>query len=293
MSSKKKVLGLGLAVLVVLIISGSYLSSVNIPLLQPRGIVADKEFRLLLSVTGIMCIVVIPVFILLGYIVWKYRDTNNSKKKYLPDWDSNRYIEGLWWIIPSIIIFILSIITWNATYALNPFNPLASTEKALNIQVIALDWKWLFIYPSEKVASINKLVIPVNRPVHFYLTSDAPMNSFWIPQLSGQIYSMPGMQTQLYIMANREGHYRGWSANISGIGFASMTFDTAVTSDINFNHWAHQVDKTAPKLTNAAYSVLSRPSSYVAPKYYSHPQPNLFNDTISKYMVPGKQGMVM
>ena len=275
----------------VVAISLGYLSTVNIPLLQPRGFIADKEFRLLITVTLIMCIVVVPVFILLAYIVWKYRDTNHTQKKYTPDVASNRYLEGLWWMIPTIIIIVLSVITWKATYALNPYNPIASPNQAIPVQVIALDWKWLFIYPTLNVASVNKVVFPVSTPVHFYLTSDAPMNSFWVPQLSGQIYNMPGMQTQLYLMADQKGNYNGWSANISGIGFASMMFTAEATSHHQFVSWVKQIRRTAPHLTQAAYDQLTKPSSYVKPKYFSDPKTNLFNDQIMKYMMPSGSTM--
>ena len=281
-----------LALLLVLMVSVIYLSSVNIPVLEPKGIIADKEFRLLVTVVLIMSVVALPVFGLLAYIVWKYNEKNQIRKKYSPDWESNKYIEGTWWAIPTILIVILSIITWNATYALNPYNPIPSKNKTLVVQVVALDWKWLFIYPSLRVASINKLMMPVNTPVHFYLTADAPMNSFWIPQLSGQIYAMPGMQTQLYILANQSGEYNGWSANISGIGFAGMMFKADVVSASQFRAWASTTLLRAPALTIARYNNLIKPSTYVASAFYANPAPNIFNLTIDKYMMPNYHGAV-
>lgn len=287
MSKAKRGWGLGIVGLVLLIISANYLTKVNIPILQPQGIIADQEFRLILIITGIMMIVAIPVFILLGYIIWRYRDTNLKPAKYTPDWDSNRLIEGLWWLIPSVIVAVLSVITWNASYALNPYKPIASLNKPINVQVIALDWKWLFIYPQQNVASVNQVVFPANTPVHFYLTSDTVMNSFWIPQLSGQIYNMPGMQTQLYIMASHQGSYKGWSANISGIGFASMMFSAQSTSNSNFRAWIKRIQHNSTPLNQVAYNQLARPSSYVAVRYYSQPKYNLFNDIVNKYMSQG------
>ncbi len=273
------------------VISIGYLSTVNIPILQPKGIIADKEFRLLVAVVLIMCIVVVPVFIMLGYIVWKYRDSNHSPKQYTPDVSGNRKLEGLWWLIPSIIIAVLSVITWNASYALNPYKPIPSRNRTLPVEVIALDWKWLFIYPTKGIASVNDLRIPVNTPVHFYLTSDTVMNSFWIPQLSGQIYDMPGMQTQLFVMADQPGDYKGWSANISGIGFASMMFNVHASSSGQFNLWVNKTKYISPKLNLAAYNRLAKPSMYVKPQYYSSPEPNLFYRTITKYMFPAGKGM--
>lgn len=277
---------ISLAVVAVLAISYLYLSSVNIPVLEPKGIIADKEFRLLLLVTGIMLIIVIPVFVLLFYILYMYRDSNTKKTKYSPDWDHSRIIEGIWWTVPSLMILVLSIITWRATYALNPYRPIASKKPPIVVQVVSLQWKWLFIYPKENVASVNRLVIPVNTPIHFYLTSDAPMNSFWVPQLSGQIYSMPGMRTQLYIMANQKGVYNGWSANISGAGFAGMMFQAQATSSANYSSWINKIRTSSPVLTLSTYNKLSKPSSYVKPKYYSYPSANLFNGIILKYRIP-------
>lgn len=283
--------GIAILILAVLFISGLYLSSVNIPVLEPKGPIADKEFRLLLVVVGLMLIVVVPVFSLLAYIVWRYRDNAKKEGKYMPDWDHSRVIEGMWWLIPSILITILAVITWNATYALNPFKPIASKKQPLVIEAISLQWKWLFIYPKQQVASVNQVVFPNNTPVHFYLTSDAPMNSFWLPQLSGQIYTMPGMQTQLYLMANQKGTFDGWSANISGIGFASMMFKAISTNRSGFESWIQRIDLTSKPLTKNTYDRLARPSSYAPISYYTHPASNLFFDTIQKYMTPSTKGM--
>ncbi len=281
-----------LILLLVVVVSGFYLASVNIPVLEPKGVIADKEFRLLMSVVILMSVVALPVFGLLAYIVWKYSDKNKITKKYSPDWESNKLLEGTWWAIPTVLIVILSVITWNATYALNPYNPIASNNKTLNVEVIALDWKWLFIYPSLNIASVNNLMMPLNTPVHFYLTADAPMNSFWIPQLSGQIYAMPGMQTQLYIMANQVGEYNGWSANISGIGFAGMMFKANVVSSQKFMAWASTTVRHAPALTMTKYNQLIKPSLYVPSHFYSHPAANIFALTIDKYMQPNYHGAV-
>lgn len=283
---------MALALIVIVVLSAIYLANVNIPILEPKGVIADKEFRLLVTVTVLMSIVALPVFGLLIYIVWKYNEKNHTKKKYSPDWESNKFIEGTWWAIPTILIVILSVITWNATYALNPYNPIASKNSTLNVQVIALDWKWLFIYPALKVATINKLMLPVNTPVHFYLTADAPMNSFWIPQLSGQIYAMPGMQTQLYILANQPGEYNGWSANISGIGFAGMMFKADVVSATQFKDWASRTVSSAPALSLARYNSLIQPSAYVKTRFFSNPATNIFSQTIDKYMVADYHGAV-
>ena len=170
-------------------------------------------------------VVVIPVFAMTIYIVWRYRESN-QKAKYSPDWDHNSKVETIWWLIPTLLIVVLSVVTWNSSHSLDPFKPIKSSVKPLRVQVIALQWKWLFIYPEQGVASTNILELPVDRPINFEVTADAPMNSFWIPQLGGQIYAMAGMSTQLHLMASEAGTYAGASANLSGKGFAKMKFDT-------------------------------------------------------------------
>lgn len=293
MSRSKKILGVGLLIIAVLLISGEYLSRVSIPVLEPKGPIADKEFRLMIVVTLIMLIVVVPVFVLLAYILVRYNENNKKPTKYSPDWDHSRIIEGIWWLVPSLIIGVLAVITWKSTYALNPYNPIPSPNKTITIDVVSLDWKWLFIYPKQSIASVDKLVFPVKTPVHFYLTSDAPMNSFWLPQLSGQIYTMAGMQTQLYIMADVRGDFIGRSANISGIGFSGMVFHALATSKQDFSSWVTKTKLTSPSLTISAYDNLSKPSLSYRYSLYSNPAPNLFNDIINKYMNPADKGVVI
>ena len=283
-------LGVGLALVAIVVITAVYLSGVNIPVLEPKGPIADQEFRLLLLVTGAMLIVVIPVFILLGYIVWHYREDNPKRGKYMPNWEHSRWLEGLWWFIPTVLIAIVSVITWRATYQLNPYRPIATNVKALKVQVIALDWKWLFIYPSLNIASVNMMEFPLKVPLHLYLTSDAPMNSFWLPQLSGQIFAMAGMQTQLYLSADQVGTYYGRSANISGAGFASMQFSAKSVSQASFQSWVKSVRKYAPKLDLATYNQLRAPFSDKV-HYYSLTNLCLFNAVINSYMAPANAMM--
>lgn len=228
-------------------------------------------------------IVIVPVFTMLFIIAWRYRE-GNTKSTYSPDLDGSRKAEAVWWLIPSLLILVLSIVTWNSSHALDPFKPLASSEQPLRIQVISLNWKWLFIYPDQNVAATNELYLPVNRPVEFDLTSDAPMNSFWIPQLAGQIYTMPGMKTQLHLLASKTGTYRGQSANISGIGFAGMVFQTHVTSDGAFTTWVNQAKHSSNTLSQTVYDRLAEPTSNTPVFLYKSVQPELFDATIHKYM---------
>ncbi len=273
---------LALAAIVALIV---FLHDKNIAILNPKGLIATKERGLMVIAAGLGLIVIIPVFIMTALIAWRYRE-GNTRAKYSPDLDGNKFAEITWWAIPSVIIFTLSIIAWNSAHALDPYKPLASNVKPLNVQVVALNWKWLFIYPEQNIASINYLQIPINRPVNFKITADAPMNSFWIPQLSGQIYAMPGMSTQLHLEASQSGTFNGFAANISGKGFAGMTFKTKATPKKDFNIWVNKVKKMSRPLNQASYNELAKPSEYNKPTYYSSIQKGIYNEIVMKYMMP-------
>jgi cytochrome o ubiquinol oxidase subunit 2 len=235
-----------------------------------------------------MLIVVIPVFILTGYIAIKYREGNKSAR-YSPDFDHSPLVEGLWWAIPFIIIAILSVMAWNSSHSLDPFKPITSDKEPLKIQVVAMQWKWLFIYPEQGIASVNMAHLPVDRPVNFEITSDAPMNSFWIPQLGGQIYAMAGMRTKLHLIADTPGYYHGQSANISGSGFAGMTFTARACQPPDFEKWLAEVKNSSQDLTMANYDQLAEPSKNNPASYYSQADDGLFDAVIAKYMSPGHQ----
>lgn len=284
-----KIIFLCLPIVGLIAVASWYLSRPTIALLEPAGQIGLKEKDLMLVALALAAVVVIPVYIITILIVIKYRESNHENKsvKYNPDWDHNRALELLWWGIPIIIITILSIITWNSSHALDPFKPIDTNQPALNIQVVAMDWKWLFIYPGQQIASVNLAEIPVGEPVDFYITSDTVMNSFWVPQLGGQIYAMPGMSTQMHLQADKIGDFNGWSANISGEGFASMTFLTKSVTSNNFSKWVQLIQKSSNKLTMNAYEQLSKPSIGSSIRYYSLVQAGLYNDVIMKYMTPG------
>jgi cytochrome o ubiquinol oxidase subunit 2 len=286
MSRKQKgmVLGLVLAALLAALIT--YLHNHNVAVLQPRGTIAASERRLILIAAGLGLLVVIPVYVMTFFIAWKYREGNKIKKDYRPGWDGHRGIEFTWWAIPSVIILILAVITWNSSHALDPYAPLASTAKPLRIQVIALDWKWLFVYPQQNIASVNLVKFPVNTPVDFIITSDAPMNSFWIPQLGGQIYAMPGMATELHLMAGKAGNYDGSSANISGNGFAGMTFTANASTQDEFQRWVAQIKSSPGSLSYSQYDKLAQPSKNNAVAFYSSAANGLFDYTVNKYNYP-------
>ncbi|CCB85011.1 ubiquinol oxidase subunit II [Parachlamydia acanthamoebae] len=257
----------------------------SIAVLFPKGIIALEERNLLLIIQAIMLLVIIPVYVLTFIFSWKYR-ANNLKAKYDPDFDDNRLAEYLWWGIPLFFTLIIGVLTWVKTYELDPLRPLESDKKPITIQVVALQWKWLFIYPEEKIASLNFLQIPEQIPIHFEITADAPMNSFWIPHLGGQIYAMPKMKTQLHLIANATGDFRGSSANISGEGFAGMHFITRASSEEDYHKWVESVKQSSNVLNLDEYNKLAAPSSNVPPEIYQLKDDNLFEQVLMKYMHP-------
>jgi cytochrome o ubiquinol oxidase subunit 2 len=185
-----------------------------------------------------------------------------------------------------VIIVILAVITWRSSHELNPFRPLRADKPAITIQAIALDWKWLFIYPEHGIATVNFIQFPVKTPINFEITSDAPMNSFWIPALGGQIYAMPAMRSKLHLIADEIGDYRGASANISGKGFAGMKFTAKATHEEEFEKWAETVRQSPIHLDLNQYNELLVPSEYNPISYYSLLEPNLFEQVLMKYMAP-------
>ncbi len=272
-----------------------------VPVLDTHGLIADQERNLIYLTVGLGILVVIPVFTMLFVIAWKYRSTN-TKAVYEPDYAGSRKIEAIWWGIPCIIILGLAIITVIATHQLDPFKPIQSSVKPVNIEVVALQWRWLFIYPDQNIATLNYVNIPEQTPVNFIITSDAPMNSFWIPALAGQVYAMSGMSTQLHVMADGVGTYNGASANISGSGFADMTFKVNSMSASDFTGWAAQAATSDNMLTADSYATLAQPNIDKTNKTFMLMQPSLYNDIIMKTMgkpsgsntsMPGMSGMNM
>jgi len=251
--------------------------------LDPAGQIADKQRNLIYFALLLSLVVVIPVYVMLIGFAWKYRESNKSAK-YTPDWDSNKVAETVWWIVPTILIVILSVVTWNSSHDLDPFKPLASDKKPITIQVVALQWKWLFIYPEQNIATVNMVKFPEKTPVKFEITADAPMNSFWIPQLGGQIYAMSGMSTHLNLEAAKIGTYRGSSANLSGRGFAGMNFTAQSTTETGFKDWVNGVKQSPNYLSPAMYDKIALPSENNSPSYYSGQSPRLYSEVIEKYM---------
>jgi cytochrome aa3-600 menaquinol oxidase subunit 2 len=247
--------------------------------LDPKGPVAETQQKLILLSVILCAIVIIPVLGILVFIVWRYRDKPGNNAPYTPEWHDSKLLETIWWGIPIIIIGILGAYTARDTYALA--KPPVSDTTPITIQVTSLDWKWLFQYPDQKIATVNYVQIPAGVPVRFQLTSDAPMNSFWIPQLGGQEYTMPGMAMELWLQADKPGKFYGTGANFSGKDFAHMRFDVEAKPQAEFNQWVESVKKTAPALTKEGYEQLAKPGTAEKALYSSYPD-GLFDDIVNK-----------
>lgn len=253
---------------------------------NPMGVITAQEKDLFIFAIVLMLFVVIPVIFLTLLFAWKYRDGADSE--YRPTWSHSNKLEIICWGVPFIIILVLAIVTWTTTHSLSPYKPLESNKKPVEIDVVALNWKWMFIYPEQDIATVNYIKIPKDRPINFKITSAAPMNSFFIPELAGQIYAMTGMTTQLHLIAKHEGKYRGFSANYTGHGFAEMQFYTKVTSQEDFENWVKKVKNGGHKDLTWDYfwSDLIKDSVDNPVTYYSHVDKNLFNDIVMSYMMP-------
>ncbi len=278
----------GIAALIVAgIVAFACIHGADLRVLNPQGPIGLEERWVIYATVLLSSIVVIPLFILLFVFAWKYRIGNvKTKHEHEPNWDHDSWLaETIWWLVPAVIIVFLSVLAWNTTHELDPFKPLSGSNAPITIQVIALDWKWLFIYPTQGIATVNFVEFPENAPVHFYITSDAPMNSFWIPSLGGQIMAMPGMTTQLNLLANTSGTFNGFSSNISGAGFAGMAFTAKSVSPVDFSAWVASVQKDQNPLNTFSYDSLAQPSEYNPVTYYSSLGSDLFTANVMKYMM--------
>jgi cytochrome o ubiquinol oxidase subunit 2 len=265
----------------------------NIAVLNPMGSVASAQKDLLIFTLILSAVIVIPVFIMIAVFAWRYRDTNTKRTaKYTPDDDSNKWLEAIWWGIPIVIITILSVVTWISTHQLDPYKPLVSDEKPIKIQVVSMQWKWLFIYPEYNVASINVVKMPVGVPVNFEITGDAPMSAFWIPNLGTQTYAMNGMSAKVSLIAEKDGRYRGSNTNISGEGYADMEFYAETLPNRKaFEKWASMVraESNHNHMDMTAYEKLARPSRDNPPQYLHLHDGDIYAKVMSKYMHHGGQ----
>ncbi len=298
------------ALLPALLISGC-----NWVVMSPSGDIAVQQRDLVLISTGLMLIIIVPVIALTLFFAYHYRQTNKSAK-YEPTWDHSVGLELLIWGVPLLIIIALGALTWTSTHLLDPYRPLGRISaksgdigentpvgqlagnqqtitggKPLDVQVVALDWKWLFIYPEYGIATVNELAAPVDRPLRFKMTSSSVMNAFYIPALAGMIYTMPGMETTLHAVINKPGNYEGFSSNYSGAGFSGMRFRFHGVSDAGFDAWVAKVRNGGGGLNRANYMQLEKPSEKVPVRYFGGVESSLFKAIVEQCVKPGKPCM--
>lgn len=255
-------------------------------ILNPKGIIAFKERKLLFDTTALMLIVVLPVIVMSFAFVYHYQ-ISHQIRDYKPKWAHSHLLETIWWVVPCVIIVILAVITWEKTHELDPFNTIPGHEQQppMVIQAIALPWKWLFIYPEEGIATINYLEIPVGQQVDYWLTTDnVPMSSFFIPQLGSQIFAMAGMRTQVHLVPSEIGVYQGLNTQYNGAGFSDMHFEVHVVDPAEMQKWVANVKTTPNILNDAAYHQLLNPSVADPPKFFTGVQPNFFNQVVMLYL---------
>ena len=273
------------SLLVGVLIGAAALGGCSEGVLDPKGPIAAAERQILFNSLGIMLAIVIPTILAtLGVAYW-FR-SSNKRARYLPDFAYSGRIEVLVWSIPAMTVLLVGGVAWVGSHDLDPRKPIASTVKPVSIQVVSLDWKWLFIYPDQGIATVNQLTIPVDTPVRFELTSSGVMNSFFVPQLGGQIYTMAGMMTRLHLQADHAGTYPGLSANYSGSGFADMRFNVEAVPAEDFAKWVDATRGTGPVLDAQAYAALAKPSKAVAPFSYRAVTSGLFSGIVSAGMRP-------
>jgi cytochrome o ubiquinol oxidase subunit 2 len=284
-----KIVRPGLSILLLAVLSGC-----NTVTMNAAGDIARQQADLIKVSVWLMLIIIIPVMILTVLFAWKYRKSANAR--YEPDWDHSTKLELVIWGAPLLIIIALGLITWISTHKLDPYRPLERLDekrpipagtKVLEVQVVSLDWKWLFIYPEQGIATVNELVTPVDVPVRFKLTSSTVMNAFYIPTLAGMIYTMPGMETSLHAVVNKAGDYKGQSSNFSGDGFSHMKFAFRGTTQADFDAWVAKAKASGSTLGRAEYLALEKPSEKEPVRLYGDVQPNLFLSIVNRCVAEG------
>jgi cytochrome o ubiquinol oxidase subunit 2 len=253
-------------------------------ILNPKGPIADAERGLLFDAVVVMMLVVVPVIVMAFLFAWRYRAGRSAR--YEPNWDSSARIDAIVWLVPALIVVAVAVLVWRSTHKLDPYRPIASTAPPLDIQVVAQDWKWLFIYPEQGVASVNQMAIPAGRPISLRITSDTVMNSFYVPALAGQIYAMAGMQTRLQMLADVPGKFVGRNTQYSGGGFSEQYFEVVATTQADFDAWIARARQSTDRLDPQAYARLAAKSRRNPVVYYSAVEPRLFESIIEKYVGP-------
>ena len=252
-------------------------------LFNPKGPVGHDERFLMLMAIGLMLIVVLPAIVMTLWFSRKYR-ASNTKAVYTPKWGGSGKIDLVIWLVPLAIVIALSYLVWTGTFRLDPYKPIAGEGKPIHIEVVSMDWKWLFIYPDQDIAAVNQLVFPAGVPLSFKLTSDTVMTSFFIPQLGSQMYAMAGMQTRLHLLADAPGVYVGQNQEFSGRGYSGMHFKAIATSPEEFRAWVATAKGSPEKLDLPRYGKLRKPTENVPVTYFSSVRPGLFKHIMGKYM---------
>lgn len=268
------------------------LGGCDFALLDPQGEIGAQNRALLVSSTLWMLVVVIPVIVMAVLFPWWFR-AGNREAKYTPDWESEKRLEAVVWGIPLFIVAFMAVGAWTSTHAIDPKRPIVSDEPTLKVEVVALDWKWLFVYPELGIASVNELAMPVNAPVEFSVTSDSVMNSFFIPRLGSQIYAMAGMSNRLHLIADKSGDYPGLSANYSGRGFSGMRFTARAMPRQAFDAWVAEVRSSGRALDDAGYAALAAPSENHPVEHYASVPAGFYENLIAKYRGPAPQHPAM
>lgn len=262
----------------------------------PSGDVAVQQRNLIIASTALMLIIILPVIALTLFFAWKYRQSN-KEAEYDPDWHHSTQLEVVIWAVPLVIIVALGALTWIGTHTLDPYRELTRISpkepvpvgvEPLTVQVVALDWKWMFFYPDQGIATVNEVAAPVDRPIRFELTSSTVMNAFYVPALAGMIYAMPGMETKLHAVINETGVYDGFSSNYSGPGFSRMNFKFYGLSRDGFDQWVEKVRAEGTELDDGRYLELERPSENEPVSYFASVVPDLFDRIVNMCVLPGK-----
>ncbi len=250
--------------------------------LSPVGPIAQSIDELFWLALSLMALILVPVFALTIWVTTRYRESCQPSD-YDSNWHEPPWLEWLIWLLPSVIVLCLAWVTWIYTHRLDPYRPLPGKTDPIEIQVVALDWKWLFIYPKENIATVNQVAFPIKRPVVFKITSGTVMNSFFIPRLAGQIYAMAGMETQLHLVADQAGHYFGENSQYSGKGFPYQYFSALALSENEFEQWLIQAQKAPMTMNFPQYELLAKPSMKNEVKYYGSVTPDLFAQVMALF----------
>jgi cytochrome o ubiquinol oxidase subunit 2 len=280
----RSILYVVLWVLILVLLFTVLLKGADIRMLNPKGVIAQEELKLIVFTTVVLLAITIPTLFLLYFFAWKYRESN-TKSTYVPDKKHGKFFIFSIWAIPVAFLLVLAPVMWIATHKLEPQKSIDSNNKALTVQVVALRWKWLFIYPEQHIATVNYVQVPVDTPVEFDLTADdAPMSSFWVPHWGGQLYAMTGMTNKLNLMPTTLGDSKGSSAEINGEGFAGMKFTARVSSKQDFDNWIQHVKQLPDTLDMIEYKSLLKPSENNATAFYSKTEADLYDQVLMKYM---------